>query len=128
MIQPKLFVDTITVTGSRTITDKEFIFKCLDDFLLQHNLLGKNLMLNSGHAKGVDQIAEEWAKERGVLIQLFPANWEKFGKAAGMIRNKDMVDNAEYVCGIWNGESRGTKGALDYAKEKNKVVHVYMYD
>ncbi len=127
MIQPSVFTDKVrmTVTGSRSIIDGNFIFKCLDDFVTHYGLEFDKLVLNSGTAKGVDTIAEVWATVRGVKVERFPADWKTFGKSAGMIRNKIMVDNCQYVCGIWDQKSRGTKGCIDYAKEQRKVVKVY---
>ena len=54
-----------------------------------------------GMATGPDLIAKNWAekvwqqgknKEFKILIKEFPADWEKYGKAAGAIRNKEMGD------------------------------------
>lgn len=118
---------TMTVTGSRTITDRDFIYKSLSDFITKYNLAPENLILNSGHAIGVDRIAEDWAKVNNVRVMKYIPNWD-VGRHAGIIRNEAMVKDSEYVCGIWDGKSRGTKHCIEYAKKKNKVVEVYLYE
>ncbi len=122
-----MFGVVLTVTGSRGITDEKFIFNSLDDFLVRHNLPPTFVTLNSGHAIGVDRIAESWAKTRNIPTKLFIPDWSK-GKSAGMIRNKIMVDNATYVVGIWDKSSRGTKHCLDYAVKQGKIVDIYEYE
>lgn len=118
----------MTVTGSRSIEDVKFIFECLDDFLLLYSLDPSKLVLNSGHARGVDLIAESWAKERELLdIRTFLPEWKTLGKKAGMVRNVKMIDLSSHVCAIWDGQSTGTKGAIDYAKSRNKLYKVYDY-
>lgn len=49
----------------------------------------------SGHAPGADQMAEAWADERGVPLTIFPANWQKDGRAAGPKRNQRMLDEGK---------------------------------
>jgi len=129
LYSPNIFGEAVlTVTGSRSITDRDFIFASLNDFLKLHNLSPSKLTLNSGHARGVDLIAEDWAKELNIPIERFYPDWRRYNKAAGMIRNKVMVDCTDYVCGIWDGISTGTKGCIEYAEEKGKIVKVYDYN
>lgn len=60
----------------------------------------------------------------------FPAKWDTYGKAAGMIRNKEMADYAikdsekAILFAFWDGESRGTKGMIDIAKRCGMEVVV----
>lgn len=126
MMQTDLFNSkrVMTVTGSRSITDESFIYSCLDDFLRIYKLNPQELILNSGNARGVDKISEAWAKDRGVEVKIFKPDWSK-GKGAGLARNLEMVDSCGYVCGIWDGESRGTKHCFEYAKKQKKTVKVY---
>ena len=46
----------------------------------------------SGGARGVDTHAESWAKDNLIPTDIYPAEWEKYGKSAGFRRNKDMLD------------------------------------
>ena len=46
-----------------------------------------------GDARGADRLGGEWAKDRGKKVKAFPANWSKHGKAAGFIRNEQMIES-----------------------------------
>lgn len=58
----------------------------------------------------------------------FPANWSRWGKRAGFIRNKEMVDNADALICLWDGTSRGTKMTLDLAMKKPLWVAFWIID
>lgn len=51
----------------------------------------------SGGATGADQEGEKWATERGIPIEVFPANWKKYGRKAGPLRNRQMAEHADAV-------------------------------
>lgn len=57
---------------------------------LLHTQKGIELLIH-GAARGADSLAEEWAKVRGIETEAFPAEWERYGKAAGYLRNKAML-------------------------------------
>jgi hypothetical protein len=77
----------VLVCGSRSWEDSKYIFTKLDR--LNRNL-GFDAVIE-GCARGADSIAEDWAKSRSIQLNHFPAQWEEFGKAAGPIRNKQML-------------------------------------
>jgi hypothetical protein len=72
------------IAGSRTFNDYELL-KTKMDILLSNK---DNVLIISGGAKGADALAERYAKEKHYNILVMPAEWEKFGKSAGYIRNK----------------------------------------
>lgn len=82
----------------------------------------------SGGARGVDSMAERWARTRGIFCDVHPADWKKYGKRAGMVRNAEMAEIADELVAIWNGESRGTAAMIDMMKRRGKPVTVYGYD
>ena len=79
----------------------------------------------SGGARGVDRFGEQLAEARGIPLNVKPANWDKYGKSAGYIRNKEMAEYADALLALWDGESRGTKHMIDLAKKNNLKVHIY---
>lgn len=79
----------------------------------------------SGTARGVDQLGEEWARLNQVPVKKFPADWNKNGKAAGPIRNRQMAEYVEALIALWDGKSRGTKNMIDEATKKGLKVYVY---
>lgn len=80
----------------------------------------------SGTARGVDRLGEQWAMSKGINVIRFPANWNEEGKAAGHIRNRMMGDFADCLIALWDGESKGTKGMIEYMQSLNKPVYIYL--
>lgn len=78
----------------------------------------------SGTAKGADYFGEVWANTHNVPIQRFPADWNKYGKRAGVVRNSLMADNADALIAIWVNESSGTKNMIETAKKKGLTAHI----
>lgn len=78
----------------------------------------------SGGARGIDALAERYAKENKIPLKIFPANWNKYGKSAGPIRNTQMAENADALIAIWDGKSPGTKNMIDVASRKHLQVFV----
>lgn len=82
---------------------------------------GKFIVLEGG-ARGADILAKRVAEELGLKVKEFPANWTKNGRAAGPIRNAQMVNDgkASGVIAFHNdiASSKGTKHMLIFAKKK----------
>lgn len=78
----------------------------------------------SGTARGVDSSGEHWAEYHDIPVKRFPADWKRFGKSAGAIRNAQMAHYADALIAIWDGESRGTKNMIDIANKKRLKVYV----
>jgi len=74
----------ILVCGGRHYSNRAFLFLTLDDI--------KPNFIVSGAAPGADTLAIEYAKDRGIAYDAMPANRNKYGGAAGPIRNKAMLD------------------------------------
>lgn len=110
---------TIAVIGSRDFSDTALLKTVLD----QH----KPTKIISGGAKGADALAEAYAIENEIEILLFKPDWKKYGRGAGIVRNRLIVDAADYVIAFWDGKSRGTKASIDYARTQNKIVHIETY-
>ena len=77
-----------------------------------------------GMANGADILGMYWAKQKGIPVAKFPADWKQYGKAAGPIRNKQMLDYADgLIVFIWNG-SRGSENMLRQTKKAGKPYYV----
>lgn len=81
----------------------------------------------SGCAKGADILGERYADEKGFIISRFPAQWDKFGKKAGYLRNEEMAKYADGLIAFWDGESRGTKHMIDLGHKHGLKVRVCKY-
>lgn len=82
----------------------------------------------SGGARGVDQAGELWARRRGLEPWVVRAEWERYGKRAGMYRNEVMAEIGRLTGGrllaLWDGRSRGTRDMVARAKGKGLEVEV----
>lgn len=76
-----------------------------------------------GGAEGVDAEGQHWASHHGVPVKIFRANWDKYGKGAGPIRNKEMAKYGDVLLLIWNGESRGSANMKREMQILNKPVY-----
>lgn len=79
----------------------------------------------SGGARGVDMMAEHAARKRGLKVTVFLADWDKYGKAAGFLRNGQIVAHADKVVAFWDGKSRGTLDTIQKARAAGKDVEIY---
>lgn len=83
-----------------------------------------DIIIVSGCASGADAIGERYAEEKGFAVEKYPADWKRYGRGAGFIRNRQMAEVCDYVICFWDGESKGTKSMIDYAIKKNKPVKI----
>ena len=113
----------VIIAGSRYFNNYELLRQYVDH-ILQNVSQKESIEIVSGGAKGADELGERYAKERGYKITCFPAEWNKYGRAAGPKRNEQMGDYADALIAFWDGESRGTKHMIEYAKKKNLLVRV----
>lgn len=114
------------IAGTRTLTEKD-TFEAIADCPWVDEITE----VVSGGARGPDTHGERWARDVANLpVKRFPANWSKYGRAAGPIRNRHM---ARYVgdgglIAVWDGRSRGTGNMIGLARDYNLRVHVWTVD
>lgn len=110
----------VLVCGSRWFTDWELM-----DAVLSAELHEGDTLIH-GAARGADTMAEEWATGQGIEILDFPANWDKYKKAAGPIRNKQMLEEGkpDIVIAFLAKDSRGTKNMIDQATKAGVEIKV----
>ena len=107
------------IAGSRSICDYNELLKVIASCPWEIT------EVISGTAKGVDKLGERWAEENNIPCLRYPANWTKYGKSAGMIRNSQMADVADATIVLWDGVSKGTKNMIELSKKKNLglIIH-----
>ena len=99
----------LLVTGSRSWPDKQAVYNVLTE-------LNPTLVIHGG-ATGADAFAEQWAVEHDVLVDRHPADWGKYGRAAGAIRNAQMVnEKPDLVVAFLHGNSPGTRMTMKMAE------------
>jgi hypothetical protein len=99
----------LIIAGSRTLTPSySFIMNSINMLDICGDGRGPITEEVCGQADGVDNEGQHWASHYGVPCKLFPADWKKHGKSAGVIRNKQMAEYADALLLIWDGESKGS--------------------
>lgn len=80
----------------------------------------------SGGARGVDTAAAAFADKQGLKLKVFLPDWDKFGRAAGPIRNRQIVEYCDEIIAFWDGSSPGTKSSLIMARDLGKNTTVIL--
>lgn len=114
----------LLVCGDRNWTDWDYIFVALDAI---HREFGVDVVIE-GEARGADIIGRFWAKDRGIPVEPYPADWDTFGKSAGPIRNRLMLTEGrpDMVVAFHPDllNSRGTRDMVTAAKKAGVPVSV----
>ncbi len=111
----------VAIVGGRDFDDYEQFKSCID---------GENIKFKciiSGGARGVDTMAERYAKEIGVPVKIYWPDWTNHGKAAGPIRNRQIIESADCVIAFWDEKSSGTRSSIKIAEELKKPVTMFVY-
>lgn len=106
----------IIVAGSREFTDYGTAKEKLDGIVPKYS----NTEIVCGGCRGADRLGERYAREHGIPVVYFPADWDRHGRAAGPIRNREMAEYAGsdahgVLVAFWNGHSRGTADMITTA-------------
>lgn len=110
----------LAVVGTRKFSDYELMKKELDKL--------EPDVIVSGGAKGADQLGERYALENNLPTEIFRPDWDQYGKQAGFVRNKKIVDNCDMLIAFWDGESRGTSHSIYLARTKEISIRVVKYE
>ena len=105
----------LAIIGSRNIDNI-----CLEKFIPND----VDLIITGG-AKGVDQLAVDYAKTHNISLLSVKPNYAKYGKAAPIVRNKEIVLMADLILAFWDTKSHGTKMVIDYATVIGKPIVVH---
>lgn len=117
----------VIIAGSREYTDYEALKEKVDKILARKVGEGKEIVIVSGCARGVDTLAIEYALEKGYTVERYPADWS-LGKSAGCLRNIEMAKVADALIAFpkltESGYSRGTSHMIKEAEKRNLLVRV----
>jgi hypothetical protein len=106
------------IAGSRDCTDYNILLSAIS------NISWKPSTIISGTARGVDRLGKRWAIENNIPLIRMPAQWDKYGKRAGYLRNESMAKISEALIAIWDGISPGTKHMIDVAKNFKLLIYI----
>jgi hypothetical protein len=109
----------VIIAGSRTCNDYNVLEKAIKDSKFNIDTV------ISGCAQGADKLGEKWAKNNDIAIMKYPADWNKYGKKAGFLRNIEMAKPSDALIILWDGKSTGSKHMIDIAKKYK--LHIYVF-
>jgi len=119
----------VIVAGGRDFTDYRILSETLDVVLERYTLTEASIV--SGCCRGADTLGERYAREHGIPVVRFPADWLAYGKAAGPIRNRKMAEYASEGEGVlvafWDGRSRGTASMIRLAEKYGLQTKIITY-
>lgn len=113
----------IIIAGSRTFNDYNLLKFTLDTLIRKYPKEDK-LTFISGTARGADFLGEQYAKSIDTEVLRFPADWDRYGKSAGYIRNAEMGKIANTLVAFWDYKSAGTRNMIEIMKKKNADVYI----
>jgi len=113
----------LIIAGDRNVTDIRIVKEALLQFHNEHPDF-KVTEIVSGCARGVDTLGERIAEEYNIPVKKFPADWEKFGKAAGPIRNIQMAEYADGLVAVLVETSKGTRSMIKEATKRNLIISI----
>jgi len=102
----------VIIAGSRDIIKYEDVYEAI----LESRWKDDITEVISGGARGVDRLGERFARDHGLPVRQFLANWSKFKKMAGYIRNQEMAQNADALIAVWDMKSKGTAHMIEAAQ------------
>lgn len=118
----------LIIAGSRSVTDYALCTQEIEQALSEWGVeLDQILSVVNGGARGPDTLGERWAEQQGIVVEKFIPDWEKNGKAAGHIRNREMAKHASPYGGcvvLWDGVSAGSKGMIQAARHRRLWLSV----
>ena len=115
----------LIVAGGREFTNFYVARKTICGVLL-HTSFDDVVVVNGG-ARGADTMGKKFADTYDIRSKLFPANWDKFGKRAGYMRNEQMAEYGTHLIAFWDEKSKGTKHMIKRAQAWGIFIAVFDY-
>jgi len=106
----------VAIIGSRNIVVKNF----------SPYLPKECVEIVSGGAVGIDRCAAEYAKATGLILTEFLPQYQRYGRGAPIVRNKQIVEYADYVLAFWDGTSKGTKSVIQLCERLGKSYRIIL--
>lgn len=112
----------VIIAGGRDFVDYNLLREKVNNILIEKRTTHK-IVIVSGCARGADTLGMRYASENIFDVDKYPADWDKYGKKAGYMRNVEMAA----LIAFWDGKSKGTKHMIDIATERNLNIRVINY-
>lgn len=113
----------VIIAGGREFQDYRLLAQKCDLFFSRK----KPTAILCGGARGADELGKRYGEKHGIPITMYPAKWGKYGKRAGMVRNREMLQDADALVAFWDGQSHGTGNMIEIAKQKGIPIRIVRY-
>lgn len=117
----------VIIAGSRSFVGPA-AQKRLYEYMDWFNRVYFPIAVVCGMAAGADMLGREWAISRGIHVLEFPADWDRYGKAAGYRRNEEMARWATDCVCFWDAKSVGTRHMIDIAVKERLTLQIVYED
>jgi len=119
----------LAIVGSRDFKDYTTFEKYVNDTLIEWNLQRDEITyIVSGGAKGTDTLAEKYASNNNIHMTIYKPDWKQYGKAAGIMRNTDIIQDSDYVIAFPSKSGKGTQDSIRKATASFKKLKVIWID
>ena len=108
----------LIIAGSRRFTDSQHLCQVLAP---DRQRITQVL---TGGTRGTDRLGYRWAVKHVVKHRLFRADWERYGRAAGVHRNHEMAMAGDVLLACWDGQSPGTAHLIQCMRRLGKPMVV----
>jgi len=115
----------LAIVGSRDMTQSTLFNEVMAKYVKNHGL---PKCIISGGAKGADAFAKQYAIKNNIPYLEMAPNWRKYGKAAGPMRNTDIIAQAEYVISFPSHFGSGTQDSINKAQDRGIPVEIHWVD
>ena len=117
----------VIIAGSRGFQNYIICGRYVTHMLANKLRQGEEIVVLSGHCSGADALGEHYARLHQLRLEIYEADFDRYGASAGPRRNLRMARNADALIAFWDGQSRGTRSMIDAARRCDLYVRVLRY-
>ena len=114
----------VAIIGSRTFEDYELLRDTMNDIRKKITISS----IVSGGAKGADRLGAQYARSIDLKPIILKPLWRdangKYDPIAGLNRNTQIIDKADYIVAFWDMKSTGTRDSINKARKSGKTVKI----
>lgn len=115
----------LAIVGYRFYNDWDDCIKHIGNTLAEWKLpVDKISAVVSGGAMGADKLAERFAKSYNLHMIVYKPDWKKHGRAAGILRNSDIINACTHCIAFPSPKGKGTQDSIKKAQQSGKVLKV----
>ena len=115
----------VAIVGRRTFNSYDDVEAVMSKFISSNDVTVTEIV--SDGAKGADALGERYAENHNIPTKIYYADWKKFGRRAGPIRNVDIINRCDACIAFWDGKSHGTKHDIELCREQHKPCIIFNY-